>query len=209
MPGVAPALDRQAGQDKVQARRRELAQAALQTLGEVGYAQTSLRTIAERTPFSHGVLHYYFRDKLELVSLGVRQYKETCVTRYDEIVAGSNSAAQLRADFADALVETMTSDTAMHRLWYDLRSQAMFEPQLQADVLAINSALEMMIWAVVQRFGELSGRRILATSSLCYSAFDGVFENCLLAHLDADPTAAGRLREQAVDLLDLLVGDRR
>ena len=54
--------------DRFDERRNELAESALLTLGELGYARTSLRDIASNSPFSHGVLHYYFADKLELVS---------------------------------------------------------------------------------------------------------------------------------------------
>ena len=46
--------------DKFAARRTQLADAALQTLAELGYARTSLREIAQNSEFSHGVLHYYF-----------------------------------------------------------------------------------------------------------------------------------------------------
>ncbi len=46
------------GVDKFEDRRRELADAALLTLADLGYARTSLRTVAELTNFSHGLLHY-------------------------------------------------------------------------------------------------------------------------------------------------------
>src|SRR5580658_1911138 len=49
--------------DKFGERRAQLADAALQTLAELGYARTSLREIAQNSQFSHGVLHYYFSDK--------------------------------------------------------------------------------------------------------------------------------------------------
>ena len=78
--------------DKFEDRRRELATAALQTLGELGYARTSLREIAQNSPYSHGVVHYYFADKVELITYCVRQYKAECVQRYDEIVETSASA---------------------------------------------------------------------------------------------------------------------
>ena len=51
--------------DKYEERRAELAAATLQTLSELGYARTSLREIAHNSSFSHGVLHYYFRDKVD------------------------------------------------------------------------------------------------------------------------------------------------
>ena len=76
--------------DRFEDRRRELAAAALQTLGELGYARTSLREIAQNSPYSHGVVHYYFADKAELITYCVRQYKAECVTRYDEIVETSD-----------------------------------------------------------------------------------------------------------------------
>ena len=128
--------------DKFEQRRRELADAALQTLSELGYARTSLREIAQNSPFSHGVLHYYFRDKVDLITYCVRQYKTECVHRYDDIVAGSTTAEQLSRDFGARLAETMVEDAAMHRLWYDLRAQALFEDSFRSDVLEIDAVLD-------------------------------------------------------------------
>ena len=81
--------------DKFSERREELARAALKTLSELGYARTSLREIAENTEFSHGVLHYYFTDKVDLIMCCVRQYKAVCVTRYDEVVASAKTPKEL------------------------------------------------------------------------------------------------------------------
>src|ERR1700750_1707183 len=53
--------------EKFNERRAELAEAALQTLSELGYARTSVREIAQNSAFTHGVLHYYFRDKVDLI----------------------------------------------------------------------------------------------------------------------------------------------
>jgi AcrR family transcriptional regulator len=61
--------------DKFEERRKLLAEGALQTLAERGYARTSLREFAQNTEFSCGALHYHFRDKVELITYCVRQYK--------------------------------------------------------------------------------------------------------------------------------------
>ena len=61
--------------EKYDERRTQLAISALATLGELGYARTSLREIAQNSEFSHGVVHYYFADKLELITHCVRYYK--------------------------------------------------------------------------------------------------------------------------------------
>ena len=113
------------------------------TLGELGYARTSLREIAQNSEFSHGVVHYYFADKIELITYCVRYYKATCVTRYDDVVADRDHRRGAgRRGFADKLVETITDEAPMHRLWYDLRTQSMFEPELREAVLEIDRTLE-------------------------------------------------------------------
>jgi AcrR family transcriptional regulator len=191
--------------DKFEARRGELADATLETLGELGFARTSLREIAQKTAFSHGLLHYYFRDKVELITYCVRRYKEHCVTRYDEIVAQATSGPELAGLFADALVGTMLDDTAMHRLWYDMRSQAMFEPALQPTVVDLDRQLEEMIWRVVSRHAELCDTDPVVPSVTAYSVFDGLFENSLIRHLSGDAGAPARLRTEAAWLLPTLM----
>lgn len=190
---------------KADARRDQLAESALTTLGQLGYAKTSLREIAQNSPFSHGVLHYYFENKIELITYCVRYYKAQCVTRYDEIVATSTTADELRARFADKLVETLTVEPQMHRLWYDLRTQAMFELELRQAVLEIDKSLELMIWRVITRFAELSGATPTLDSATTYALLDGVFEKALLEHLTTTGPALPTLHARAVNLLPSLI----
>ncbi|MBC8094039.1 MAG: TetR family transcriptional regulator, partial [Pseudonocardia sp.] len=157
--------------DKFEERRRELADAALTTLSELGYARTSLREIAQNSAFSHGVLHYYFRDKVDLITYCVRQYKAACVLRYDRIVATASAPDGLAQGFADGLVGTLVEDAHMHRLWYDLRSQALFEESFRADVLDIDATLERMIWRIVSRYGELCGTPVGTSQAMTYAMF--------------------------------------
>ena len=171
-------------------RRTQLAISALATLGELGYARTSLREIANNSEFSHGVVHYYFANKVELITHCVRYYKAQCVTRYDGLVAESTSHAELLTRFADKLVETMMTEAPMHRLWYDLRAQSMFEEQFRPDVLAIDATLQDMIGRVVERYAELAGHALAIDVSTCYALLDGVFENALLAYLTGDEHAS-------------------
>jgi AcrR family transcriptional regulator len=191
--------------DKFEDRRRELATAALQTLGELGYARTSLREIAANSPYSHGVVHYYFADKVELITYCVRQYKAECVQRYDEIVERSTHADELAADFGEALVTTMVADAPMHRLWYDLRSQALFDASFRDDVLEIDATLDRMIWQVVSRFAELRGVATAMPPSRCYAMFDGLFQQALLRHRAGLEGAERDLREGTLQLLELAV----
>ncbi|MET7477399.1 TetR/AcrR family transcriptional regulator [Streptomyces sp. NPDC005648] len=191
--------------DKFAERRAQLATSALQTLSELGYARTSLREIAQNSEFSHGVLHYYFRDKVELITYCVRQYKAECVTRYDRIVVTADTAEELKEGFAEAMAGTLREDATMHRLWYDLRNQSLFEESFRDDVLAIDQSLEHMIWRIVSLFAELSGASPMVASPMAYAVFDGLFQQALLGQLSGRESAAAELKASVTQLLDRLV----
>ncbi|MBP0579824.1 TetR/AcrR family transcriptional regulator [Labrys sp. LIt4] len=180
--------------DKFAARRAELAEAALQTLAELGYARTSLREIAQNSRFSHGVLHYYFSDKVDLIAYCVRDYKAKCVQRYERITADADSHGSLIDQFLDSLAATLRDEAPMHRLWYDLRSQALFEPSFHADVREIDKSLEDMVWRVMSRAFELAGVKPALPSAVVYATFDGLFEHALLRHLGGDADAIAQMQ---------------
>ncbi len=193
--------------DKFEQRRAELGEATLQTLAALGYARTSLREIAQNSAYSHGVLHYYFKDKTDLILCSVRQYKARCITRYDRIVAEARDADGLLQGFLSTLGETLSTEAPLHRLWYDLRSQAMFEAAFRDDVAKIDKGLEKMIWNVVARLAELRGGPAPAqlSPSVAYAAIDGLFQQALLSHLARDPKAIAAMQRDVAALLQLLL----
>lgn len=191
--------------DKFSLRRDELAAAALQTLAELGYARTSLREIAQNSSYSHGVLHYYFTDKVDLITHCVRQYKATCVQRYDEIVETSRTAPELAEGFALAMAATARDDAPLHRLWYDMRSQSMFEPAFCDDVVEIDDSLLHMIWRIVSRYAELGATTLIVTPSSAYAIFDGLFQQALLRHHAGNVDALDEMADQIRGLLPNLV----
>jgi AcrR family transcriptional regulator len=191
--------------DKFGERRDQLAAAALQTLAEQGYANTSLRDIAQRSEFSHGVLHYYFADKFELITYCVRQYKADCVRRYDSIVATATTADELRTGFGSAMAATLREDAALHRLWYDLRNQSLFEEKFRADVAEIDRSLERMIWRIVGKYADLAGKPPVVSPAVAYALADGLFQHAMIAHLSGDTAAAGELTANVRLLLPSLL----
>lgn len=192
--------------DKFAERRDELAAAARQTLAELGYANTSLRDIAQNSAFSHGVLHYYFADKFELITYCVRQYKAECVKRYDSIVATAATPEELSAGIGVAMAGTLRDDAVMHRLWYDLRNQSQFEKAFRPDVAEIDQSLERMTWRIVGKFAELAGKPPLVTPKVAYALADGLFQHALLALLSGNAAAGDELDASVRLLLPSMVG---
>ncbi len=193
------------GVDKFTERRAQLAGSALRTLAELGYARTSLREIAQNSEFSHGVLHYYFADKVDLLTHCVRQFEEVCVTRYDEIVARARTAEELKRDFAAAMAATLRADAKMHRLWYDLRNQSLFEESFRADVLEIDRRREEMIWHVVTRYADLATTQVDVPAPVAYALFDGLFQQALLRHLAGAPDVPAELESAVPSVMTRIV----
>src|SRR6478736_6078991 len=191
--------------DKFAERRAQLADSALLTLSELGYARTSLREIAQNSEFSHGVLHYYFRYKLYLITHCVREYKARCVTRYDQIAATATTADELRIGFAAGLAQTMSEDAHLHRLWYDLRGQSMFEASFREDVAAIDASLERMIWRIVSQYSELVGSPVAVSPPTAYAIFDGLFQHGLIRHLFGHLDARDELRMTVEQMLPTML----
>ena len=191
--------------EKFNERRAELAEAALQTLSELGYARTSLREIAQNSAFTHGVLHYYFDDKVDLILCSVRQYKARCIKRYDTVVAEAGSVDELVSGFLDALARTLHDEAHLHRLWYDIRAQAMFDLSFQADIVEIDKSLEDMIWRIMERLFALAGRAPTLSASAAYAMMDGLFQQSLLKHLSGQADAVANLQSDVRAVLAHIV----
>ena len=156
---IPSARARRSPVDKFDERRNELAESALLTLGELGYARTSLREIASNSPFSHGVLHYYFADKLELVIYSVTLLQGALRHPLRRGGRGvdhrAGAARRLRGQAgrddrrrgADAPASGTTCG-----------SRACSTSGSARRSLLIDKTLEDMIWRIVTRYAELADR---------------------------------------------------
>ncbi|WP_229051929.1 TetR/AcrR family transcriptional regulator [Aeromicrobium sp. Leaf350] len=194
-----------ASSGKADRRRLELAESAFKTLGELGYARSSLREIAQNSEFSHGVVHYYFSDKIDLITFCVRHYKTACSRRYDAVVDAATTVEELTEGFLATMGATLVEDTGLHRLWYDVRAQSMFEPSLRGDVLHVDRLLEQMTWRVLTRYAELAGRAPCVDAPTAYALVDGLFEQAVIAGSVDPATARANLTARVATTLPLLL----
>ena len=93
----------------------------------------------------------------------------------------------------------------MHRLWYDLRTQSMFEEQLRDAVTLIDKTLEEMIWRVVTRYAELDGRAVLLEPQVAYGVLDGLFQQALLAYVGGHTEVLATLVDQVRAVMPLML----
>ncbi|NRB03652.1 MAG: TetR family transcriptional regulator [Rhodobacteraceae bacterium] len=161
-------------------KKREIAISALETLNGKGYAQTRLRDIAARADMSLGMVHYYFDSKEDLMIYCVRRYKSSFFDAMDTILQSANTPEDLRSGICEALLHTVETEAAGHRLWYDIRSQAMFDPTFQPVVVEMET---MMMNMIAPFSGNPSDRRVVAG---LYARIDGVFRLVLQDHLEGN-----------------------
>lgn len=199
--GAATQRGEKAAVDKFAVRRQELAETALAVIAEQGFANTGLRDISARTDVSTGILHYYFDSKDDLIAQAIWQYKSECARRYDPILETAATADELVSRFGVEISATLRDEAELHRLWYDLRNQAMFEDGFRDTIRSIDELLTDMVWAVVTRHAELRDAQPTIDRATAYALFDGLFLNCLIAYLRGDLAAIDAIRTRAGNLL--------
>lgn len=199
--GDVTARAERASTDKFEARRTQLADSALTAIAERGYAHTGMRDVAAHSALSHGALHYYFEDKDDLIRKAIWQYKSECARRYDPIVETASTADEFVQRFGEEITSTLRDEAAMHRLWYDLRNQSLFDDGFRETIVAIDDLLREMVWTVVSRFAALCGSEPKADAVEAYALFDGLFQNCMISYLRGDLSALERLRTSSARLL--------
>ena len=99
----------------------------------------------------------------------------------------------------------MRAAASLHRLWYDLRAQSLFEEAFRADVAEIDKSLEKMLWRVMSRFAEITGEPVRVPSGVAYAMFDGLFQQGLLKHLSGDKKAVATMQSNVPLVVSQLV----
>lgn len=156
---------------KREEKKRQIAQSAIEALKELGYANTSLRDIAEKSDLSLGMLHYYFEDRSDLIIYCVSIYKQDFVREIASALTRAEGRDQVIAAFSNALVTSIFDDGMIHRLWYDIRTQAMFDETFRPVVAEI----EEMLIDIVRTAYEKAGQADPAQVEIRYALLDGVF----------------------------------
>lgn len=168
-------------------RRNELADFAIESLAAKGYARTSLRDIAKLSGMSLGRMHYYFESKADLIQYCVRRYKQRFVEALAATITGATSGPELVASFTRGLVDTVRVDGPVHRLWYNLRAEALFDEDMRHAVTDIEQSLRALVGQLHGRllsFGAMSKNPLLDPEEF-YLVLDALFFRALQRQLDA------------------------
>jgi len=122
-------------------RRRELAEAALRTVQKFGLKGTTVHRVSEEAGISHGLVHYHYRTKQELLEATVKLTNYN-ITRLVMRLTGEcrTPGARLKAVlWGNLCPEILTTQTA--HAWASYAGEAAFSPNLARIVKMIERRL--------------------------------------------------------------------
>ncbi|MEN0136615.1 MAG: TetR/AcrR family transcriptional regulator [Rhodococcus sp. (in: high G+C Gram-positive bacteria)] len=111
------------------AKRAELLKAATSVIAQEGYANTSLRKVAQRAGYTTGAVTYYFANKEELVIALARSRFD----RYDAMLAEVAAEGDVRGLF-ERWLNLTTGDPEFGSVMSELLAHGRHEPVLAAVI---------------------------------------------------------------------------
>lgn len=129
MPKRPVGRPRKASRD---ARRQQLIDATIATIGRCGYAKTTLTEVAQHAGLSHGLINFHFRTKEQLLSDTLRFLMNEYRVTWSEALESAGPrpadqlAALLRADFAETIC-TEEKRTAWVAFWGEAQSRPVYQ----------------------------------------------------------------------------------
>ncbi|KIN60335.1 Transcriptional regulator, TetR family [Sulfitobacter noctilucae] len=164
-------------------KKQQIAESAIKALIELGYANTSLRDIAEKSDMSLGMLHYYFEDRADLIVFCVSRYKQGFVAEIARALEAAKGRESVVNAFSDVLSASIVNNAQTHRLWYDIRNQAMFDEAFRPEVEDIERKLIGVVRSAFQQAGQANP----ADVECAYALLDGAFRFLMQGQFGSSP----------------------
>jgi AcrR family transcriptional regulator len=108
--------------------------AACRCLSEKGYTATTISEIAAEAGVSRGLLHYYFKNKEELMARAMRAAGEAIFELFEDAFARSESAKDLAARLTGMLRTAVGSDAAYMNLTLECWAMARESPLVNKEM---------------------------------------------------------------------------
>jgi TetR/AcrR family transcriptional regulator, transcriptional repressor of bet genes len=199
-------LDHRRSTAKLEERRSELAMSALSTIARRGFANTSLRDIANDSPYSSAVLHYYFADKWELVAQCLAIFSEDRAALVAAVLDGASTAESFRTRLAKVVTDGIRKNSDGYVMWYDLRSQVRVSPELADAVARIEEGRMKGAYSLSLRHAELMGSALVISEETNYALGDGLVQRAVNRHAAGERGALAWLAREIPRFLMVSAG---
>lgn len=154
--------------------RARLLSATLDVIGETGLESATIKQIASRAGCNHGLVHYYFRNKEELLVAAIEVANERYAARFRALAAGLSRGRLAHEAFALA-AHVLRSDAKLWGLQAEIVALGLRRPDLRQTVAAVigfatDRTAELVARARGRSAPDDDDRQ---TGALIRAAFDG------------------------------------
>ena len=186
---------------KREEKKCQITARAIKALQEVGYANTSLRDIAAQSDMSLGILNYYFEDRSDLIIYCVLIYKHEFVDSMTAALDGATGRNAVIEALSGAFAVSIAKDVMTHRLWYDIRNQALFDETFRL----VTTEIETMLISVFLQAFVAAGHSKPPMIDVQYALLDGVFRLLLQNQLNGTKHSLAALKKIFATVLELVL----
>ncbi|WP_170415612.1 TetR/AcrR family transcriptional regulator [Ruegeria atlantica] len=184
-------------------KRRELAENAIATIARAGYANTTLRDIAASTGVSLGKIQYYFPEKEGLLLYCVDLSVDRFTLQLNDILVANLSPHEARKAYVELFAHSIVNYAHLHRLWYDIRNQAMFDNQLRQRVADVEARFVEICDELGKKFAVNDVRGVEI-----YVMLDGAYRYYIQQSIAGMPFTAEDIAQRVNRLIGYLTGQR-
>jgi AcrR family transcriptional regulator len=126
-----PAEPRRRGRPSTGARERVL-EAGLEVLKSEGYASLTTSKVAAKSGQNKALIGYHFGSKQGLVAAVAREVSQAITGELLEGIGEPRDVQGLARGVVDGLARIMARDEGLARLYFDLASQSIVEPEVRS-----------------------------------------------------------------------------
>nr|WP_314089163.1 TetR family transcriptional regulator C-terminal domain-containing protein [uncultured Shinella sp.] len=192
-------------------KQRDLIEATLECIAELGIQGTSVRAVAAKAGVSNGLIRHHFDAKANLILAAYRRTIALITTNsMRELNATEGTPHARLRRFIVATLDTPASNARLLSLWATFVSQSRVDPQIAAireeSYLALRRATEPLISAVFAAEGRrLSAQEVETTTITVHAMLDGLW---IEAGLSQSPDGLERLIVLGIHSIERLLDIR-
>ena len=177
-------------------RRRQLIDATIASIHEVGFAESSLSRISARAGVSTGIVHHYFEDKAELLESTLRQLGTSLRQSVVRRLRQARTPAERLMAVVDGNIGTDQFTPEGVSAWLAFWAQVPNNARMARIQHVIISRLHDNLMHALRLMGRADAEEI---ASVTEALIDGLW---LRAALSADGPDSARARRLVLDYLN-------
>jgi len=196
------------GREQAEERRAQMISTAIESLKEVGYAGTTIRSLARRGGFNSALISYYFGGLHGLLLAALDHSSEIRMSRYSEALGKATNIEELMALARQIYEEDVEGGHIT--VFTEMVGASLAHPELAPELVTRSGPwIDFVEQAIRKAAGDHPLLQILPPREIAYSVICFYMGVNLMTHLEDDRgriealfELAGRLAPLASPLLE-------